>query len=164
MQLSHRLALAFALLTSAAQHARAQAPIRVEPDTDLAHQYAAQYDLDSNLFYTDLETMLDRKHPDAVLLYTTIKDHRKVTEATARHNLSSMVEKPPATTLADALAIITVAANDLRVRYKGEAAEPHMTAPSFPPTAQVQSTTSRPSCANRSLRTATSALSTPTSS
>lgn len=49
--------------------------------------------------------MLDRQHPDAVLVYTTIQDHRGVIEAAARHNSSSMVEKPLATTLEDALAI-----------------------------------------------------------
>jgi predicted dehydrogenase len=140
MQLSHRLALAFTLLTAAAQTASAQAPIRVaivglvhghvkgflgalpkatnaqlvaivEPDTALAHQYATQYHLDSTLFYTNLETMLDRQHPDAVLVYTTIQDHRKVIEAAARHNISSVVEKPLATTLDDALAIRAAARN-----------------------------------------------------
>lgn len=77
----------------------------VEPDTALARQYATQYHLDSKLFYTDLESMLDLQHPDAVLVYTNIQDHRKVIEAAARHNISSMVEKPLATTLGDALAI-----------------------------------------------------------
>lgn len=77
----------------------------VEPDTVLAAQYAKQYQLDQKLFYTDLETMLNTQHPDAVLVYTTILDHRKVIEAAARHGVSSMVEKPLSTTLDDALAI-----------------------------------------------------------
>jgi glucose-fructose oxidoreductase len=77
----------------------------VEPNTALANKYAAQYHLDGKLFYTDLETMLDREHPDAVLVYTTIADHRKVIEAAARHGVSAMVEKPLATTLVDAIAI-----------------------------------------------------------
>jgi glucose-fructose oxidoreductase len=77
----------------------------VEPNTALAKRYAAQYHLDGKLFYTNLETMLDREHPDAVLVYTTILDHRRVIEAAARHGISSMVEKPLATTLADAIAI-----------------------------------------------------------
>ena len=77
----------------------------VEPQEALAKEYAAQYHLDTKLFYTDLEKMLAEQHPDAVLVYTTIVDHRRVIEAAARHGVSSMVEKPLATTLEDALAI-----------------------------------------------------------
>jgi predicted dehydrogenase len=81
----------------------------VEPQEALAKEYAAKYRLDTKLFYTDLEKMLAEQHPDAVLVYTTIADHRKVIEAVARHGVSSMVEKPLATTLEDALAIRAVA-------------------------------------------------------
>jgi glucose-fructose oxidoreductase len=83
----------------------------VEPQEALAKDYAAKYHLDAKLFYTDLEKMLAEQHPDAVLVYTTIVDHRKVIEVAARHGVSSMVEKPLATTLEDALAIRTVARN-----------------------------------------------------
>jgi len=76
-----------------------------EPDTALAAQYAADYHLDKKLFYTDVETMLNQQHPDAVLVYTTIRDHRKIIEIAARHGISSMVEKPLSTTMEDALAI-----------------------------------------------------------
>ena len=81
----------------------------VEPQEALAKDYAAKYHLDAKLFYTDLEKMLMEQHPDAVLVYTTIADHRKVIEAAARQGVSSMVEKPLATTLEDALAIRAVA-------------------------------------------------------
>jgi glucose-fructose oxidoreductase len=83
----------------------------VEPQEALAKDYAAKYHLDDKLFYTDLEKMLAEQRPDAVLVYTTIVDHRKVIEAAARHGVSSMVEKPLATTLEDALAIRAVARN-----------------------------------------------------
>ena len=76
-----------------------------EPDTKLAARYASQFHLDQNLFYTDMDTMLDKLHPDAVLVYTDIQDHRKVIEAAAQRGISSMVEKPLATTIADAIAI-----------------------------------------------------------
>lgn len=92
-------------LSALPRNTNAQLVAIVEPDTALANQYASKYHLDAKLFYTSLETMLNRQHPDAVLVYTTIQDHRKVIEAAARHNISSMVEKPLATTLADALAI-----------------------------------------------------------
>ena len=77
----------------------------VEPQEALAKEYATKYRLDAKLFYTDLEKMLVEQHPDAVLVYTTIADHRKVIETAARHGVSSMVEKPLATTLEDALTI-----------------------------------------------------------
>jgi glucose-fructose oxidoreductase len=81
----------------------------VEPREDLAKEYGAQFKLDAKLFYTDLERMLTERHPDAVLVYTAIADHRRVIEAAARHGISSMVEKPLATTLDDAIAIRAIA-------------------------------------------------------
>jgi predicted dehydrogenase len=81
----------------------------VEPREDLAKEYAAKFGLDAKLFYTDLERMLTEVHPEAVLVYTAIADHRKVIEAAARHGISSMVEKPLATTLEDAMAIRAIA-------------------------------------------------------
>ena len=81
----------------------------VEPDTALAAQYRAKYNLDGQLFYTDLDKMLEAQHPDAVLVYTTIRDHRRVIEAAANRGIASMVEKPLATTMDDALAIRAVA-------------------------------------------------------
>jgi len=76
-----------------------------EADTALAGKYAQQFHLDKKLFFTNTDQMLDQLHPDAVLVYTDIQDHRKVIETAARHGVNSMVEKPLATTVADALAI-----------------------------------------------------------
>lgn len=81
----------------------------VEPDTALAQRYQKQYNLEPALFHTDLEEMLNTQKPDAVLVYTTILDHRRVIEAAANHGVSSMVEKPLSTTMEDALAIRTAA-------------------------------------------------------
>ncbi len=81
----------------------------VEPQKQLSEDYAAKYHLDSKLFYTDLENMFKEQHPDGVLVYTTIADHRKIIEAAARHGISSMVEKPLCTTLEDAVAIRAIA-------------------------------------------------------
>jgi predicted dehydrogenase len=77
----------------------------VESDPALIQRYSTRFHLDSKLFYSNLDGMLEQQHPDAVLVYTNIQDHRKVIEAAARHGVSSMVEKPLATTLSDALAI-----------------------------------------------------------
>ncbi|KAK8023673.1 hypothetical protein PG993_011739 [Apiospora rasikravindrae] len=76
-----------------------------EPDKALSQQYASSYNLSSDLFHTDLDQMLQDQHPDAVLVYTTILDHRRVIEAAAKYGISSMVEKPLSTTMEDALAI-----------------------------------------------------------
>ena len=81
----------------------------VEPQVSLAQKYAADYRLDAKLFYTDIERMIAEQHPDAVLVYTTIADHRKVIEIAARHGISSMVEKPLSTTMEDAVAIRSAA-------------------------------------------------------
>jgi glucose-fructose oxidoreductase len=77
----------------------------VEARTDLAEAYATHYKLDPKMFYTDLEKMLVETHPDAVLVYTSIAEHRRVIEIAARHGVSAMVEKPLSTTLDDAIAI-----------------------------------------------------------
>ena len=77
----------------------------VEPDTTLAAQYQKQYSLDAALFHTNLDETLKTLKPDAVLVYTTILDHRRVIEAAAQQGIASMVEKPLSTTMEDALAI-----------------------------------------------------------
>ena len=76
-----------------------------EPDTALASKYQKKYHLDPKLFYTQIDTMIERTHPQAILVYTAISDHRHAIEVAADHGVSVMVEKPLATSLADALAI-----------------------------------------------------------
>ena len=76
-----------------------------EPQKDLVEQYSKQYHLEAVPVYNDLEKMLTEQKPDAVLVYSTIVDHRKIIEAAAKHGINSMVEKPLATTLEDAIAI-----------------------------------------------------------
>lgn len=76
-----------------------------EPQKPLAEQYAKQYHLETIPVYSDLEKMLAEQKPDAVLVYSTVVDHRKIIEAAAKHGISSMVEKPLSTTLEDAVAI-----------------------------------------------------------
>lgn len=92
-------------LPALAKSNEAQLVAVVEPNTALAAQYASEYHLDQRLLYTDLDAMLKQQHPDAVLVYTTILDHRRVIETAARYGVSSMVEKPLATTMEDALSI-----------------------------------------------------------
>ena len=77
----------------------------VDADTSLSHRYAQQFHLDSSLFYTQLDAMIAACHPQALLVYTSVGEHRRVIEAAAQHGLSVMVEKPLTMSLEDALAI-----------------------------------------------------------
>ena len=74
-----------------------------EPDVEVATQYAKRYNLDKDLFYTDLNKMLDKLKPEALAAYGSIFDHLKAVEACAPRGIHVMVEKPLATNLADAL-------------------------------------------------------------
>ena len=76
-----------------------------EPDPRLLSQAAARYGFDRSLLFADLEDMLVKAHPQAVLVYTNTYDHRRVVEICARHGVPVMMEKPLAVSLDDALAI-----------------------------------------------------------
>lgn len=76
-----------------------------EPNKALADKYKKQFQLDPKLFFTKIDPMIRQTHPQALLVYTAISDHRQVIDVAAAHGVSVMVEKPLATTLEDALAI-----------------------------------------------------------
>jgi predicted dehydrogenase len=80
-----------------------------EPDKEVAAKYAAQFSLDPSLLFSDVEQMLQKARPQAVLVYTSTSDHRRMVEICARHGISLMMEKPLAVSLEDALAIKKVA-------------------------------------------------------
>ncbi len=80
-----------------------------EPDQQLAARYATQFSLDPRLIFTDLEDMLQKSHPQAVLAYTNTFDHRRVVEVCARHRIPVMMEKPLAVSAEDAHAIADAA-------------------------------------------------------
>jgi glucose-fructose oxidoreductase len=77
----------------------------VDDDQALSHRYAEEFHLDSSMFFPQLEAMIAARHPQALLVYTSIGKHRKVIEAAAQHGLSVMVEKPLTMSFEDALAI-----------------------------------------------------------
>jgi glucose-fructose oxidoreductase len=77
----------------------------VDSDTALCHRYAEQFHLDPGLFYTQLDELIAARHPQALLVYTSVGKHREVIEAAAQRGLSVMVEKPLTMSLEDALAI-----------------------------------------------------------
>src|SRR5712692_6446361 len=76
-----------------------------EADRQLAAQFAKSYGLEPGLFYSDLEEMLKKTKPQAVLAYSNTYDHRRVVEICARYGVHVMMEKPLAVSLEDARAI-----------------------------------------------------------
>ena len=76
-----------------------------DPDPALAAKYGKKYALPQSLFFTRMEEMIEARHPQAVLVYTSIGDHRRVIETAARYGVSVMVEKLLTISLDDALAI-----------------------------------------------------------
>ena len=55
----------------------------VDADTTLSHRYGQQFHLDPGLFYTQLDPMIAARHPQALLVYTSVGGHRAVIEAAA---------------------------------------------------------------------------------
>jgi predicted dehydrogenase len=76
-----------------------------DPSQALFARYAKQFNLDSKLYYSSLDDMLEKTRPQAALVYTSTYDHRAVVETCARHGVHVMMEKPLAVSYADALAI-----------------------------------------------------------
>jgi glucose-fructose oxidoreductase len=76
-----------------------------DPDRSLFDRYAAEFGLDSALYHADLEEMLRATKPQAVLVYSSTFDHRKIVELCAKHHIPVMMEKPLAVSLEDAQAI-----------------------------------------------------------
>ena len=72
---------------------------------DCFPQAATRYGFAIAMLFADLEEMLAKAHPQAVLVYTNTYDHRRVVEICARHGVHVMMEKPLAVSLEDALAI-----------------------------------------------------------
>jgi glucose-fructose oxidoreductase len=77
----------------------------VDADPALRAKYEKQFHLDASLFYPTLEDLFAHQHPQALLVYTSIGEHRRIIEAAAAHSVDVMVEKPLTLSLADALAI-----------------------------------------------------------
>jgi predicted dehydrogenase len=76
-----------------------------EPDAALRQHYIDRTHLPANLFFPTEAAMLESTHPQAILVYTSIAGHRAAIEQAAPLHIATMVEKPLATTVEDALAI-----------------------------------------------------------
>ena len=81
-----------------------------EPDRQLLAQAASKYGFDQAQVFADLDEMIAKAHPQAVLAYTSTYDHRRVVETCARSGVQVIMEKPLAVSFEDALAIEKAAA------------------------------------------------------
>jgi glucose-fructose oxidoreductase len=91
------------------QHTDVQLVGIAEPDPALQAKYQQKYSLDNDLFFRDVAKMIEQRRPQALLVYTTIADHRRIVEVGGYYGVSVMVEKPLTISLDDALAIRTIA-------------------------------------------------------
>jgi len=80
-----------------------------EPNQELVERFIKRYKLDKNLFFSDLNKMLDQTKPEAVSAFGAISDHIVIVRACAPRKINVMVEKPLATTFADAKEIQSLA-------------------------------------------------------
>lgn len=80
-----------------------------EPNRELAERFAKQFGFPMSLVYATIEEMLDKTKPEAVTDFRRIADHKKTVEACAPRKIHVMVEKPLATTYADAKAMAALA-------------------------------------------------------
>jgi predicted dehydrogenase len=80
-----------------------------EPNQELVDQFVKRYKQDKKLFYSDLNKMLDETKPEAVSAFGPINEHIVIVRACAPRKINVMVEKPLATTFADAKEIQSLA-------------------------------------------------------
>ncbi len=87
-----------------------------ETNKELANNFKQRYNVPDSLFFTDLEEMLDKVKPTAVVAFGPTNSHIEVVRLAAPKGLHVMVEKPLATTIEDAIEIEKLAkANNIHV-------------------------------------------------
>jgi predicted dehydrogenase len=80
-----------------------------ETNKELVKKMMDKFHLDPALFYDDMNTMLEKTKPEGVLGFGTTLQHLGVVEACAPKGIHVMVEKPMATTVADAEKMVALA-------------------------------------------------------
>src|SRR5579864_1505050 len=81
-----------------------------DPDTALHTKYGQRAGIAKGVFFTDLRTMLDATHPEAVATFTSTYDHPAIVESCAARRIPVMMEKPLAVSMEHARAIQVSAA------------------------------------------------------
>src|SRR5579871_847341 len=61
-----------------------------EPDAALRQKYAALFHLNESLFFPSEAAMLAATHPQAILVYTSITDHRAAIEQRSEEHTSEL--------------------------------------------------------------------------
>ncbi|NJK98075.1 MAG: Gfo/Idh/MocA family oxidoreductase [Bacteroidales bacterium] len=80
-----------------------------EKNAELALSCSNQYGFNAQLIYKNLDEMLDKVKPDAVVAFGSIFEHMMVVEACAPRGIHVMVEKPLATNMEHALRMAELA-------------------------------------------------------
>jgi predicted dehydrogenase len=80
-----------------------------DADSALLAKYQQKFSLPETLLYKSEANMIERTHPQAVLVYTSVGEHRHAIGIAAQYGVSVMVEKPLTLSLDDALAIRQIA-------------------------------------------------------
>ena len=80
-----------------------------ETNKELVKKMMDKFHLNPALFYDDMNTMLEKTKPEGVLGFGTTLQHLGVVEACAPKRIHVMVEKPLATTVADAEKMVALA-------------------------------------------------------
>jgi predicted dehydrogenase len=96
-------------LSALGQHPDVQLVGIADADSDLIAKYKRKYSLADSLFFKSEANMIEVRRPDAVLVYTSIAQHRPAIDVAAQYGVSVMVEKPLAVSYEDALHIRDVA-------------------------------------------------------
>jgi predicted dehydrogenase len=91
------------------RNAKARADVQIvgvyDPDAALRATYAKTFALPAEILFDKLDAMIERARPEAVATFTSTFDHAAVVEECARRRVAVMMEKPLATTVAQARAI-----------------------------------------------------------
>jgi predicted dehydrogenase len=90
-------------------HSNVQLVGVADGDPALLAKYQQKYALPETVLYKSEANMIERTHPQAVLVYTSVGEHRHAIEIAAQYGVSVMVEKPLTISLDDALAIREIA-------------------------------------------------------
>jgi len=80
-----------------------------EPNTELAQRLAKKYGFDPKLIYHNLDNMLEKTKPEAVVAFGSIFEHLATVEACAPRGIHVMVEKPLANTNEHAARMVELA-------------------------------------------------------
>ena len=73
-----------------------------EPNREVAERFAKRYGFPMSIVYPTIAEMLDKTKPEAATDFGQIVDHKKTVELCAPRHIHVMVEKPLATSYADA--------------------------------------------------------------